>query len=157
MNKKQKIAVGISWLLVAVCMGIIFSLSHQPSTESAELSLAVMGFFSQIFTKFIEAIGHDAFRSIAHGLEYCGLSLLLFNALYQTVRKPKAFLSFAISVFYSLTDEIHQIFIEGRAFQLSDLAVDAVGSAAGVTAAFILYIIINHIIEHRRGKELEKE
>lgn len=157
MSKKQKATATLSWVLVAVCMAVIFALSHQPAEESGELSMAVMGFFAKIFTAFIEFIGHETFRSIAHALEYCGLSLLLFNAFYQTTHKPKIILTFVISAFYSLTDEIHQIFIDGRAFQLTDLAVDAVGSAIGVAAAYTIYRFINYIINHRRGNRLEKK
>ncbi len=157
MNKKQKAIKAISWFLVAVCMAVIFALSHQPAEESGELSQNVMGFFAKIFTAFVGLIGHETFRSIAHGLEYCGLSLLLFNALYQTTRKPGVILPFAVSVFYSLTDEIHQIFIDGRAFQFTDLAVDALGSVAGVAAGYVIYKIINYIISHHRGNRLEKE
>ena len=157
MNTKRKAVLSVSWLLVAVCMAIIFALSHQPAEQSAELSTNVMGFFARRLTKFIEYIGHDTFRSIAHALEYCGLSLLLFNALYQTTRKPGVILPFAVSVFYSLTDEIHQIFIDGRAFQFTDLAVDALGSVVGVAAGYVIYKIINYIISHHRGNRLEKE
>lgn len=134
-------------------MAIIFSLSHQPSTESAELSISVMNFVGIIFTEFIEAIGHDNFRSLAHALEYCGLALLLFNAFYHTFQKPRALLSLAFSVLYSFTDEIHQIFIEGRAFQFIDLAVDAAGSLAGIAAGYIIYVAIKHITKHRRGEK----
>jgi VanZ family protein len=157
MNKKQKAIAVVSWFLVAVCMAVIFALSHQPAEESGELSQNVMGFFAKIFTAFVSFIGHETFRSIAHGLEYCGLSLLLFNALYQTTHKPRTILPFAISVFYSLTDEIHQIFIDGRAFQFTDLAVDALGSVVGVAAGYAIYKIINYIISHHRGNRLEKE
>ena len=153
MTTKRKITLTINWLLVAVCMAIIFALSHQPSTQSAELSMDVMNFVGLIFTKFIEAIGHDNFRSLAHALEYCGLALLLFNAFYHTFSQPRVLLSFATAVCYSLTDEIHQIFIEGRAFQLIDLAVDAAGSLVGVTAGYIIYLLITNIIKHRRGKK----
>ncbi|MBR3802188.1 MAG: VanZ family protein [Clostridia bacterium] len=153
MSKKQKAISAVSWILVAVCMSVIFALSHQPSTESAELSMAVMGFVAKLFNEFVEFIGHDVFRSIAHGLEYCGLGLLLFNAIYQTTKQPKMLLPFIISVFYSLTDEIHQIFIEGRAFQFIDLAVDALGSAVGVAAGYAIYKIICHF----RGKKLEEK
>lgn len=148
-SNTRKFGIAFSWLLVAVCMGIIFSLSHQPSEESAELSLEVMGFFSRIFTKFIEAIGHDAFRSIAHFLEYCGLAALLYNAFLQTLNKPKILLSFAVSVLYCISDEIHQIFIPGRAFQISDILVDAMGSATGIIACTCIYMIIRKIIASR--------
>ncbi|MBQ5824680.1 MAG: VanZ family protein [Clostridia bacterium] len=157
MTLKRKALISVSWLLVAVCMAIIFSLSHQPATQSSELSMSVMGFFAQIFTKFIEAIGHDVFRSIAHALEYCGLALLLFNALYHTSGKPRIILSFVIGVFYAVTDEIHQIFIEGRAFQFTDILIDAVGTAFGITAGYIIYKVITTILKQRRGNRLEKE
>ena len=153
MSKNQKSISAISWILVAVCMSIIFALSHQPSTESAELSMAVMGFVGKIFTAFVEFVGHDVFRSIAHGLEYCGLGLLLFNAMYQTTKQPKILFPFLISVFYSVTDEIHQIFVEGRAFQFIDIAVDTLGSAVGVAAGYVIYKIICHF----RGKKLEEK
>lgn len=157
MALKRKVLISVSWLLVAVCMAIIFSLSHQPASESSELSLSVMGFMAKIFTRFIEAIGHDAFRSIAHALEYCGLALLLFNALYHTAGKPCIVLSFVIGVFYAVTDEVHQIFIEGRAFQFTDILVDAAGTAAGIAASYIIYKVIDSILRQRRGNGLEKE
>ena len=94
MSKKLKAISAVSWLLAGTCMAVIFSLSHQPAEESSELSMAVMGFVGRIFTAFVEFIGHDVFRSIAHALEYCGLALLLFNAIYQTTHKPKALLPF---------------------------------------------------------------
>lgn len=148
-SNARKFGIAFSWLLVAVCMGIIFKLSHQPSEESAELSLEVMGFFSRIFTEFIEAIGHDAFRSIAHFLEYCGLAALLYNAFLQTFDKPGILPSFAVSVLYCISDEIHQIFIPGRAFQVSDILVDAAGSAAGLIGCICIYAIIKKIIDSR--------
>ena len=152
MTTKRKITITISWVLVGICMAIIFSLSNQVADESAELSTDVMNFVGRIFAKFIDAIGHENFRSLAHALEYCGLALLLFNAFYHTFQKPRAMLSFAVSVLYSLTDEIHQIFIEGRAFQFIDLAVDAAGSLTGIAAGYIIYLSITQIIKHRRGK-----
>lgn len=157
MNTKRKAIISVSWLLVAVCMAIIFALSHQPAAQSSELSTNVMGFFAKILTNFIGYIGHDAFRSIAHALEYCGLGLLLFNALYHTAQKPLIIPSFFIGVFYALTDEIHQLFIEGRAFQFTDIMVDAIGGAVGVTAGYVVYKVIINIIKHRRGKTLEKK
>ncbi len=156
MTIKRKTIAAASWLLVAVCMTMIFFFSHQPANESAELSISVMNLVGKIFTNFIETIGHDSFRSLAHALEFCGLSFLLFNAFYQTFMKPYALLSFAVSVFYSLTDEVHQLFIEGRAFQFFDLAIDAAGSLAGIAAGYLIYLLIT-LINNRRGIKIEKE
>lgn len=151
-SKKRKIGIAFSWLLVVICMGIIFSLSHQPSDESSQLSMSVMGFFGKIFTTLIEHIGHDSFRSIAHWLEYCGLAALLYNAFLQTFDRPKILLSFAVAVIYCISDEIHQIFIPGRAFQISDMLVDAFGAAAGLIVCQLLYIIVIKISERKKRK-----
>ena len=138
-SKTRKFGIAFSWLLVAVCMGIIFKLSHQQAEESAELSLEVMGFFGRIFTNLIENIGHENFRSLAHFLEYCGLAALLYNAFLQTCGKPKILPSFATTVLYCISDEIHQIFIPGRAFQITDMLVDAAGAAIGLGVCTALY------------------
>lgn len=151
-SKKRKFGVIFSWLLVAVCMGIIFYLSHQPSDVSSELSMSVMGFFGKIFTKLIESMGHEAFRSIAHWLEYCGLAALLFHAFLQTFGRPRVLPCFAVAVGYCITDEIHQIFIPGRAFQLSDMLVDAFGAAAGLAVCELLYIIVIKIIDNKKQR-----
>ncbi len=157
MNAKRKALISASWLLVAVCMAIIFALSHQPASQSSELSTSVMGLFAKIFTRLTEVIGHDAFRSIAHALEYCGLGVLLFNALYHTAKKPLILPAFFIAVFYALTDEIHQLFIDGRAFQFTDILIDAAGGATGVAAGYVIYKVIIKITTQHRGRKLEKE
>lgn len=151
-SKKRKTGIAFSWLLVVICMGIIFYLSHQPSDASSELSLSVMGFFGKFFTEFIENIGHENFRSIAHWLEYCGLAALLYNAFLQTSDRPRPLISFAVAVIYCISDEIHQIFIPGRAFQISDMLVDAFGAAAGLIVCQLLYIIVIKITERKKRK-----
>ncbi len=149
-STKRKFGIVLGWAAVAACMGVIFYLSHQPSEESAELSMSVMNGVFSVFAWLAQVLGHDAFRTIAHGLEYCGLAALLFHAFLQTTGKPKPFACFAVAVIYAASDEIHQIFIPGRAFQISDIAVDATGAAAGIAACIALYIIVLKIIKSRK-------
>lgn len=152
-STKRKILISISWLLVAACMGVIFYLSHQPSEESAQQSMAVIDFLGKLAEGLVNVIGHEGFRSVAHGLEFCGLAVLLYNALLQATGKQKPILSWALAAVYAVSDEIHQIFIPGRAFQLQDIAVDASGAAVGVAACVALYVTIRKL----RGKSIEKE
>ena len=147
-SKKRKFGIILGWAAVAACMGVIFYLSHQPSEESAELSMAVMNGIFAVFAWLAE------FLTLAHGLEYCGLGALLFHAFLQTTGKSKPFACFAVAVLYAISDEIHQIFIPGRAFQISDMAVDATGAAAGIAVCVVLYIIILKIIKKKSGKPL---
>ncbi|MBR5245872.1 MAG: VanZ family protein [Clostridia bacterium] len=149
MTKSRKIYVVISWILVLACMVVIFCLSAQTATESANLSGS---FIRAIFQLIGIELGQEGIRTVAHCLEFMGLSLLIFNATYATWEmKLTPIIAFAGTVLYAVTDEIHQIFVPGRAFQISDILVDSTGALIGVTASFIILKIVLYIIE--RGKK----
>jgi len=69
-----------------------------------------------------------------HFLEYAVLSLLLARALSknQSLKRSHIYLTILLSILYSLSDEIHQLYVPGRTFQLLDLFVDFLGIQAGV-------------------------
>jgi len=63
------------------------------------------------------------FKKSAHVFEYSILFLLWFRALGNTNPLPALILSVA----YSFTDEIHQIFVPGRTGLLRDVGIDSIG------------------------------
>jgi VanZ family protein len=65
-------------------------------------------------------------RKVAHAGEYAVLGALLLRAL------GRPWLAFALGVAYATSDEIHQSFVPGRLGSPLDVAIDAVGVAAGV-------------------------
>ena len=74
---------------------------------------------------------------IKHFGAYFVLAILLNFTLYIQNRFPllskKSFyFTFLITLFYGIIDEVHQIFIPGRAFDWWDLVADVVGSALGI-------------------------
>lgn len=149
MNNKRKIYVVISWILVVICMGIIFSLSAQTGEESSELS-------DSFVRKILEMLGltvdESFMRSLAHCLEFMGLSVLIFNAVYATFEtKITSVIAFFGTVLYAITDEIHQIFVPDRAFQLSDILIDSTGALIGAVASLIILKIIL-LIKERGNK-----
>lgn len=149
MTTKRKIHIGVSWVLVIICMGIIFSLSAQVADDSQELSDS---FIRKIFETFGITIESDLIRSIAHCLEFMGLSVLFFNAIYVTwFLKLTPTIAFFGTVLYAITDEIHQIFVPGRAFQISDILVDSTGALIGVIASFVILKVILYIM--KRGNK----
>lgn len=77
---------------------------------------------------------HTPVRKVAHFTEYLILSLLLYNALVVSgVSKNKIFLiALLICFLYSCSDEIHQLFINGRAGKLYDVVIDTTGSLVGL-------------------------
>jgi VanZ family protein len=126
-------------------MGIIFSLSAQNGEESTELSHSfVMAFLERLGL----TINEGFLRSCAHCLEFMGLSVLVFNAVYGTFEtRLTPVIAFAGTVFYAVTDEIHQIFVPDRAFQLSDILVDSTGALIGVIVSLIILKIMLTIKE----------
>ena len=131
---KKKTVVIISWLLVAVCMGVIFFFSSQDGSTSQALS---DGF------KIILGIPVNitVIRKTSHFLEFAGLAFLVFIALRQTFGFNRPFVSFFITAAYAVTDEIHQLFVEGRACRLFDLFVDSCGAATGIAVLTLLIFV----------------
>jgi len=136
-------------LLSLIWMALIFYFSAQNATLSSanSTSLVVSGieFISRLSgtvmpepEKLLLATQlQDLVRTLGHFMEYLILGLLVFHAfLIQKKGLLKTLATIlVICVAYALTDEIHQLFVPGRAFQLEDLFVDACGSALGIAMA----------------------
>lgn len=140
--KKRPFVIAVSWAAVAVCMGIIFSLSAQNGEESGDTSGWLL-----LLLKL--PISEAFLRTAAHFLEFTGLAVLVYNALYQTCLKPRPFLSLAIASAYAVTDEIHQYFVADRVCSFSDWLVDSLGAAAGVAAISLLIYIFSYFKRRR--------
>ena len=54
--------------------------------------------------------------------------------LYRVTLRQKALLASALCMLYAAGDEFHQYFVPGRAAQLSDVAIDAMGFLPCVAA-----------------------
>lgn len=149
MTRSRKIYVWVSWILVVACMVIIFCLSAQNGEDSSDLS----GSFVMALLEWLGInIDEGVLRTCAHCLEFMGLSVLTFNATYATFEtKLTPVIAFAGTVFYAITDEIHQIFVPDRAFQLSDILVDSTGALIGAIASLIILNIILFI--KKRGNK----
>lgn len=148
---KRKIGIIISWFGVALCMGLIFYLSNQPSVQSAKLSHS----FLMIIWKFfkLDKIDDHIIRKIAHASEYFVLESLLFISLYLSKDKTMPVTSIIISVLYCISDEIHQIFIPGRAFMVKDILIDTSGAVISL-AIFLLFF--KSILPKIQNKKLNK-
>ncbi len=148
MSKQRKIYVSISWVLVILCMLVIFSLSAQNGEESSDLSGS---FVDSILAWLNIRVDEGVLRTCAHGLEFMGLSMLFFNAIYATWKKNiTIIIAFVCTVCYAVTDEIHQIFVPDRAFQISDIIVDSTGAMIGAVVSYLILKFIKYIQEKRK-------
>ena len=130
----------LSYILLIFWLILIFLLSNQSGGVSATNSSSILyNVFNFIFSllnieisnlnEFINII-HEPLRELMHSFEYFVLGILFMNALYQSGVKENLFLiSIMFCFIYSVSDELHQLFIEGRTLQYLDLFMDFIGYA----------------------------
>lgn len=134
---KQKI---ISWAAVIFWMSIIFFLSHQPGSQSSELSLTFVEPLIEAVEKISPEAGvyieefHTYVRKSAHFIAYLILGILSVNALKASgvQRFRKIFIAFVICLLFAASDEFHQLFIDGRSGEMRDVLIDSAGALVGI-------------------------
>ncbi len=125
----------ISILLLIAVMGTIFYLSSQDSTDSAQVSGSLVYWLHEILKIDLP---DGMVRTIAHCCEFAALGFLMLNCARSFNAQFSPIKSVTLSFGYAVTDEIHQLFVPGRAFQLTDLCVDL----AGIIFGTILFCLI---------------
>lgn len=82
---------------------------------------------------------NHAIRKLAHFTEYLILAILLANAFNVFNKKPKEALIYILFIvlFYAVTDEYHQLFIDGRNSKITDVLIDFMGGIIGMTLFYI--------------------
>lgn len=150
-SKKRKIGAAIFWLLTIACMGVIFYFSSRTADESSVQSEFILKLLTSIFGE--NAFTEFVVRKIAHFSEFAGLSLLTNSAMYFSKGKKSLIASTAIVSLYAVTDEIHQIFVEGRACQFVDWSIDTAGAILGtIVFWFIILVFTKTIYRHSKEK-----
>lgn len=144
------------WILPAAAAVTIFVFSSQPAGESSRLSNAIVmkitDFLSCIMpsgdTEELFARLSVLVRKAAHVFEYTVFYLTLMAAWYVWgFRKLKLIGSSMLAVFlYACTDEIHQLFVDGRAGRFTDVLIDCLGAA-------VISIILIVVIGCRRAEK----
>ena len=145
MNYKKN----LSWILVITWMAVIFILSAQPANDSASLSTGITDWIYQLLINVFPNLNIDTLhliiRKLAHFTIYLVLGVLLLNALSHNEQKQSAnfVLALLVSSLYAISDEIHQVFVSGRAGQISDVLIDIIGSLIGIYG----YVMFNKFIK----------
>ena len=123
-------------------MMIIFQFSMQDGEESAGLSLTIVHMILKIFP-FIknQDLLHFIIRKAAHMSEYALLSLTFVYGFYKSnfVISKVCLYSLLCTFLYACSDELHQLFVSGRAGQFTDVLIDTTGGVIMIVCLFILY------------------
>jgi len=96
--------------------GMIYWMSSQSSPPTGDWSL----------------FSFPAADKLAHALLYAGLTTIVSFGLWRSNESLRPALQFwlpvVFSVFYGLSDEIHQLYVAERNFDLMDLLADGIGA-----------------------------
>ncbi len=140
------------WMMLILWMSFIFIMSQQPGDTSSQQSRLVLLLFSFLGIDLNGVFGNMAtfiVRKGAHFTEYFILYIFIYRILIMYYSKRKSWILGILGVFfYACTDEIHQLFIDGRVGAFTDVLIDTSG---GVFSSIVM-IITNKI--KNRGSEI---
>ncbi len=152
-----------SWLPAVILMAVIYCFSNKPANDSNQTSLTIVDkiitlcedinnspYAEEKKTELSDQLNYIV-RKTAHFCEYALLAILfaLHLAIWKHRRKQLFWLPVALSCFYAMTDEFHQIFIPGRAGQLKDVLLDTSGAAVGA----MFFLLLLRLFHHWRRKK----
>ena len=126
MKKSIKTLLFVSWLI------LIYLLSAETGDQSGSLSDGILLSIAKLLkisdTKaFVDTFGFFI-RKLAHFSEYFILYILTYEC-FKEYNCPKLIVvSVLFCVLYASFDEFHQLFVDGRCGQLSDVMIDSSGS-----------------------------
>jgi len=124
-NRALRITAAATW------MALIFFFSSQTGGESAGLSTRVVDLLAPVLPALDPAALGTLVRKAAHVSEYAVLGALLAWAWPREARWP-LLAPLLIGIGYAVSDEVHQLFVPGRAGQVSDVLIDTVGVLIGI-------------------------
>lgn len=144
---------GITLLILAGWMAVIFAFSAQNGTQSAEISHTAGYRIVQLTDRILgqerteEMLRNQAkqlqtvIRKGAHMAEYALLAVftLLHFCCYKEKTRRFWLWGWGFTVLYAATDEIHQLFVPGRAGMFTDVCIDAFGSLIGILVFMLIY------------------
>lgn len=166
---KKKARFYLFTTLLLIWMTVIFSFSAQPAKKSGDLSEGVGRKVANMFVpdfqkwnegkqkEYIESI--DFFvRKTAHFTEYMVLGALWMLCIWNKPDGSDSFqkkmgISIGASALYAMSDEFHQLFVEGRAGRWMDVGIDTGGAITGVLITVVLIAIYNKIRGYKKDKK----
>lgn len=161
--KKKAIIISV-FIILALCVGFIFSNSLKNGAESTSQSGAVKEIIDDVlaFLHIDIEISEQNIRTLAHFAEFFALSLILtatalilFPFDFKNPLTKKLiiyFLPIIISTLVAFIDEFIQLFSPGRACDIMDVLVDFSGAAtANIIIMGIVFII--YAVKRKKSKD----
>lgn len=143
-------------ICTALVMFAIFMFSSQNGSSSSKTSGELIYKLSKLFISnlsyekriaFVNGL-QFVFRKSAHFFAYFVLGVSVFGFFSTLCCKVRVsqLISFVICVLYSVSDEIHQLFVLERSGEIRDVLIDSAGSFFGI---ILLYIVLKKLIRSK--------
>lgn len=163
----RRVLFAVFTLLTVLWMCAIFGFSSKTAEESTVQS----NFVTELLLKVFESDFNDLtkaeqeeiievydgiVRKAAHFAAYALLGFLAYLSVgsfrYLPDRKfVPAMASVPGCIIFSISDEYHQTFVDGRSGQLSDVCTDSLGAVFGTLCAiFAVYVFFRYILKAKR-------
>ncbi len=138
-----------SIVLVIIWMLIIFLMSNSNGATSSSMSNDITEKIIETFTdiesetpKYETVSKKISFivRKMAHFIEYFILGILLMNLMFVLdIKSWSLLLAIMTVVLYAMSDELHQVLVDGRDGNIRDVLLD---SSAGIIAIYLYHYLI---------------
>ena len=187
---KKSLFIFIGLITIYCFMKLIYNLSAQNGSQSSSLSnnlylfLRQFDFLNEILYKWDQFVikvlnklnleelyplifstytnWNFIIRKWAHFGIYMGLGILSMGVFTYAFNFYKAFIiTFYCGSLFAFTDEIHQLFVDGRNAQINDLGIDILGLVTGMTLCLFIYIIVKLLLRisklFKKNKDTKEE
>lgn len=161
--KTKQILRYISITTTIIWMLVIFRFSMDSGSSSHELSSNFVDVFNHVITflthQDISSMPTEYFsliealiRKIAHMSIYFILSINIMCVLFTFNLKIrwKSLIALLFCFLYALSDEFHQLFVDGRGASFFDCLIDTFGALLGIIASLIVYCIFYTIMSKQK-------
>ena len=159
-KRKKNVKKSIFAIMLVLWMAFIFSMSCENAEKSSNTSgqtIEIVLSMVPDFEKQPEEVKEEVVESLqfvtrksAHFIAYMILGILASGLIFQYENiKKKYQISFLICVLYAISDEIHQLFVPGRAGQVRDVLIDSAGSLLGIVLVMIFMKFLKYIRSYK--------
>ena len=137
----KKYAKYMALAVTLALLGLIFYFSAQPGAVSYKVSEIVMNTVQSGKAKAITPQWFSTTNLNVNVYIYCALGVSMAVTVHlwtvSLALWQRALLSAALCMLCAAGDELHQLFVPGRAMLLSDVGIDAMGFLPCIAAVFL--------------------
>ena len=141
----------ILWLSLICMSAVVFGFSSDTAEQSSGISEKITEHIVKKIEKNIDidsnqrkeifGITHIIVRKGAHFSEFAVLGILSFllASSYGLSVKICTLTALSYCLFFAVCDEVHQVFVDGRAGKVTDVCIDFFGSFSGIMLCRLIY------------------